>query len=607
VRRLRANFVFGALLVLFGLVVGRLLKLQVVDAAEYRGLVSRQGRALTERPQRGDVLDRHGRVLAHSRPVRHAMAQAGFVRDPKDPSLASWVIRDVPRFAAAASDLLEGSPSAMDVRAKILLARASTDFARTNGYAMVTLRSNVDAARDASRLDEAALKGLVVRVGDRRDYPNGPWAGYLVGRAAGQSADSRLAGLLGVEAGLDRELSGTAAPARRVRVDGANHPFLERDPGDSEGAEGAEVRLSIDLVIQGYCEQALDRLMADWGPEGAVAIVLDPAQGDVLALATRPAYDPSDPRSSPKFDYSLQAAVEPGSTFKPFTVCRALTAGVVTPGLRFEMPVERLFAVGRATRRVRDAHDAGTLSESGGTVVELVAQSSNTGAAWLASLLGDGGMVRLLDDLGVESRYGLRGLAAGVEGRGRYAREDDKRPRGTTDHLGMGFGHGFTLTPLRLAASFAAFAREDFTPVVPRLVLSVGGDDVPASAPLPSICPDPVHRATVRRGLEAVVTEGTAAKTVLSDRFSIAGKTGTAKKPVGDGYYSCSFAGYAPAQAPRIVVLVMAIEPRKRKVDGAHPYGALIAGPYVRSIVERTLGEYMGLPDEAPRARGGAR
>ena len=103
----------------------------------------------------------------------------------------------------------------------------------------------------------------------------------------------------------------------------------------------------------------------------------------------------------------------------------------------------------------------------------------------------------------------------------------------------------------------------------------------------------------VRRALRAVVTEGTGSRTVASAKYAIAGKTGTAKKPEAAGpdqYYSASFAGFSPADAPRIVVLVMAIEPTLRPGDHAKPYGAAVAGPAVKSIVERTLSEYLGVP-----------
>jgi cell division protein FtsI (penicillin-binding protein 3) len=523
--------------------------------------------------------------------------------------MGRWVIEDVPRFCATVSDLLDGRPSAMELRSKILARRADPAIHRRKGRASFVVARDVDDPRVVSRLEEGRIEGLVVRVGDRRDYPNGPWAGLAVGRAAAGDPSSPLKGLVGIEAGLDAALSGVDAPTRRVRIDAARHPFLDGRPAE-EDAVGEPVRTTIDLVVQGYCEQALDRLVADWSPKGAVAIVMEPATGDVLACAVRPSYDPSRSRAIPGYDHAFYGRVEPGSTFKPFTVARALAAGAIAPETRFEMPHARTFSVGRGTRTIHDAHDAGDVGTEGGTVVDLLAQSSNTGTAWLCSRLGDEGMVALLEDLGVERTFDVVGIAKGRERGGYYPRTGSRPPRGATDHLGFGFGHGFTLTPLRLASCFTAFAREDFSMVEPRFVLSVGDVDVPARPPSPSLCPDPRHRDAVRRGLVACVTDGTAARTVASPKFAIAGKTGTAKKPGTEReYYSSSFAGYAPADAPRIVVLVMAIEPTVRAHDGARPYGAVVAGPAVRSIVERTLGEYMGLPAaDAPQgvAGGGA-
>ena len=611
VRRLRANFVFGALLVLFAGLVGRLLTLQAVEGSYYRGLVAKQERKVAIGALRGAVTDRHDRVLAHSRPIRNVRAEAGYRVSRERADIGEWVIPDVARFAATLSDVLEGWPSVADLRGKIELARMSPDLHRNRGRAVLTIRSNVDDLRLISRLDDSApgLRGLILEYADRRDYPNGSWAGHVVGRASTADASRPLKGVDGVESALNLELSG-ARGSRRVRVDGTGSPFLSRETeGDGEG-EGQSVRLAIDMVIQGYCEEALDRLTAEWKPTGAVAIVIDPANGDVLAMAVRPVYDPTDPRAVQGINYAVQGRIEVGSTFKPFTVCRALTRGVVRPDERFDMPHRREFVCGKTSKTVNDAHDAGTLGETGGTVYDLIAQSSNTGAAELANRLGHDDMRELLNDLEIMKRYGIRGIAPGGELQGRYPQPGDPHPWGPTDHLVVGFGHSMTMTPLRLACSFAAFARDDFTPVRPRLVLAVGDVEVPAGAPYPTLCPSPAHREVVRRALRGVVTEGTGSKTVQSSKYAIAGKTGTAKMPDASGpdrYYSASFVGYAPADAPRIVVLVMAIEPGLRPLDRAKPYGAQIAGPAVKAIVERTLGEYMAVPaaDAVPAGDSG--
>ncbi len=198
----------------------------------------------------------------------------------------------------------------------------------------------------------------------------------------------------------------------------------------------------------------------------------------------------------------------------------------------------------------------------------------------------------MIADLGLETKFPLLGY--GIRENAGYV---NWARRGSHDHLRYGFGHALTQTPLRLIANFCAFARDDFRPVTPRLLLAIGGDaldEMPLGAPLLS---DPRKQEAIRRGLLACVTEGTAAKSVLSPKYDIAGKTGTAKKPgaITDEYYTSSFVGYAPAAAPRLVCLVLAIEPRA-KPDGSKPYGGAVAGPAVRSILERSLGEYLAVP-----------
>ena len=606
VRRLRANFVFGALLVLFGALVGKCLKLQVVDGAVYRDIVRAQTTRLPGTLLRGAITDVHGRVLAVSRPVRNARVQAGYTLDAKDPTVGRWVISDVLRYSAAVSDLLEGRPTAAELRIRILSAREAPDLhtRRPQGVADLPIRTNVDDPQLVSRLDEANVRGLLVEWGDRRDYPNGAWGGYYVGRARAPGPGRPLEGVEGAEAALEDVLAGRASErARRVQVDGRGKPFVVRAIGEADG-RGLPVRLAMDVVVQGYCEQALDALQAEWKPQASVAIVLDPATGDVLASAVRPGYDPSDDGASPQANWAVyRRGVEVGSTFKPFTVCRALSLGVVRRDERLDMPHERTFEVGRVSRTIHDAHDAGELAETGGTVRDLIAQSSNTGTAELSNRMGAAALRRLFDDLELEQPTGALGFPLGREGRGAYPKEGDARPWGATDHLVAGFGHLATITPLRLACAFAAFARDDFRPVRPRLVRSVGADELPAGEPYATLCPDAADRAVVRDGLRRAVTEGTAAKAFAGCAFPVAGKTGTAKKPDAfgpDRYYSASFVGYAPADAPRVVVLVMAIEPRLRPSDGAKPYGAAVAGPAARRIVERTLGEYMGVAPTPP-------
>lgn len=589
VQRGRTTVVFGLVLLLFAALLVRLGKVQLLGGAGYRGMVDKQQSVVSVAPLRGAILDRVGRALALSRPVRNVFVEAGGVIDRRTDSVLLSV-DDVPRFAVTLSELLEGVPSAKEIR-ELIQKRRQDPFSRS-GSAMVPVRRAIDDPRLIERLDEAKarLPGLIVRHADRRDYPNGSWGGHLLGVARAPDADRPPEGIDGVEQGLEAFLCGQTV-RRLVPRDGRGRAFVTpRTVDGREDADGRTAWLSIDLVVQGFCEQALDRLMDEWSPMGAVAIVMDPSTGDVLAMAQRPGFDPTDTDGAAGLDLAAQWRTEVGSTFKPITGARALDLGLVGPEETFELPRSREFRVGSVVTPVRDAHEGEALES--GTLVEVIAHSNNPDAALWAHRIGAAGMQTLLADLGVERPFPLLGLPKSREGVGMIP----WKKLGIADHLRWGFGHGFTMTPLRLAAAFCAFARDDFRTVTPRLVLAVGGETVPELGLGPCLARNPVHQGALRAGLRACVTDGTGKKSVFSTKYAIAGKTGTAKKPVGDGlYYSCSFVGYAPAERPRIVVLVMAQEPRA-KADGAKPYGGAVAGPAVKYIVEKTLDDYFGLP-----------
>jgi UDP-N-acetylmuramoyl-L-alanyl-D-glutamate--2,6-diaminopimelate ligase len=588
VRRFRTNFVFGALLVLFGGLLFRCVVLQVAHGAEYRERAAReQMRSLQKRSVRGAIRDRHGRALAQSRPVRTVGLDAG--RPAKD---APFLIRDPARFAATLADILDQPGEAKAIRDAIRRAREERLTKDTRAL-YCTVHRNLDDPRVIARLDaamaERSLPGLVVVESEIRDYPNGLHAAHVLGRAGlGDPPEGPLhGGAYGMEARLDRFLRGEAR-AVPVARDGRGRAFTPDRSLERAGDPSRDAYLTIDLVVQHACESALDRLGVEWTHDGAVAIVLDPANGDVLGMAVRPTFDPNDPATPILANLAVQERYEPGSTFKAFTAAWALEHGVVSPDEVLPMPLVREFELDGRVRRVSDDHEIGD-----GTLRTAVAKSSNTAHAELGWRLGPRRLQALVDVLGVRVPTGdqfpreIGGIVASPE---------TWNPLYTT--TSVGFGHELSVTPLRLAACFAAFARADFAPIQPRVVLALGAQSARAAVPGRPLLSDPAHRALVRDALAAVVDEGTGSATVKSDRFRIAGKTGTAKVPRGGGRFSyvSSFCGYAPASAPRIVVLVLAKDPESPR-PGVKPYGALVAGPAVRSIVEDTLDYFRVAPD----------
>ena len=538
------------------------------------------------------------------------MVEAGGILDPTTKNV-DYTLDDVGRFALTLSDLLDGVPSAAEIRARIQERREKGTYGRS-GSLQVLIKRDVEDPRIIARLEEARTipslrRGLIVRHGDRREVPNFPWAQFVVGTAVAGDFSKPLVGQDGIERGLDGFLKGTDGTMDVLR-DGRGRRFLTPKAVDArDDADGRTVWLSLDLVIQGYCEQAVQEVFAEWPCQGVVAIVLDPANGDVLAMAqaTVPTLTDAEGKVHPfNTNLATQWKTEVGSTFKPFTAIRALELGLVGPEEPFSLPHDRTFTVGRATKTVHDSHDGGE-PHPGATLLDVVAQSNNPDIAELASRIGAAGMKRLIEDLRVEQPFPLV-----------FYREREAVGRirwdklGALDYLTFGYGHTMTMTPLRLAASFCAFARDDAAPVTPRMVLAVGGEAVPEFPTGVPLATSQRNLDYLRRALRMTVTEGTAKGTANSAKYDLAGKTGTAKKPevfgkdeLGrDRYYSCSFIGYAPADHPRLVCLVMASEPRA-KADQSKPYGGAVAGRAVRTILERSLGEYMQVPaKDAPPA-----
>ncbi len=331
VQRIRLHVIFGVLLLAFGALVGRLVHVQLIHGATWRAQVADQGRWVQVRPLRGAILDRQGRPMAYSRPVRHVLVNAGGGANARSKMFEYAIASaDLGRFSSTLSDLLEGVPSALEIRTLIQGRRQRGNFSKS-GNADVTVRRGIDDPRIISRLDETKMDGLLVRFADRRDYPNGSWGGLVLGIARSSDAYSADEGVDGVEKELEPILSGTSTRHRRS-TDGRGRYLAPKNVDPTGDGDGRTVWLTLDLVIQGYCEQALDAMCDEWNLTHAVAIVMDPANGDVLAMAARPTFDPSLGAANMGRNHATQSHMEVGSTFKPFTAARALEKGVVGGG-----------------------------------------------------------------------------------------------------------------------------------------------------------------------------------------------------------------------------------------------------------------------------------
>jgi cell division protein FtsI (penicillin-binding protein 3) len=549
-RRIRLLFILLALALAGSL--ARAVWLQGVRAQPLSSLAAKQQRQTLELPaRRGTIFDRNGVPLALGEQATTVYA------DPTQIQNA--------RLVALAAE-------------KALGLDAETIFPqlKDTSSAFVYLKRKADSAK-ADVLRKRELPGVGFYTEERRRYPQGALGAQVLG-FAGQ--DNR--GLAGIELQLDDVLRGR--PGRETVI---RDPFGRVVDVLSETAErqGRDVFLTLDHRIQAKAEDVLRSTARRWGAKSATAVVLDPSSGEIYAMATAPTFDANRfAEASPDAQRNRTASdtYEPGSTFKLIPVAGALSEGLVTPRTAFTLPTSIHVA-----DRVIHEHDPRPTVRM--TVADIVAQSSNVGVITLAQELGSKRLSSWVDRFGFGSKTGLDfpGETSGIV-------PPLERWSGSTIGT-LPIGHGIAVTPVQMAAAYAAVANDGVW-LQPHLVERVGGR---ASAH--------VDRRRILRHdvatqlatmLTGVVAEGGTGLAAAVPGYHVAGKTGTAAKPLpdGSGYstsrYVASFVGFVPATRPRLVILVTVDEP-------STIWGGVVAAPAFQELAQFAL-QYLEVPPDNP-------
>ncbi|MET7380102.1 penicillin-binding protein 2 [Streptomyces sp. NPDC005526] len=589
--RPRLRMVALALTLVLLVFVVRLLQVQAVDASAYAAKADENRYVVhTLAAERGGITDRNGVALAISVDADDITA------DPTMFTRGELKIGDGPEQAAALLAPILGRDQdtiARKLRTPntryVLLARRRTPQVWKQ---IKDLKSALVKKSQADKSTVNVLAGVFADPSSKRVYPNGDLAAGILGWV---NAEGKGGG--GVEQQLEKQLSGKAGQVRYAQSGGRQVPTAGST--ETPAVPGADIELTIDRDIQWAAQNAIGEQVKKSGADRGYVIVQDTRTGEILAMANAPGFDPNDlSRANPAAlgNAAVQDAFEPGSTAKVMSMAAVLQENAATPLTHVVVP-NRLH---RGDRLFQDDvdHDTWYLTLNG-----VLAKSSNIGTILATGQLGrtqaeaNTVLYSYLRKFGI-GRY--TGLDFPGETRGILAPPDKWS---TSQQYTIPFGQGFSINAMQAASVYSTIANGGVR-VQPTLVRGAKGADgrfTPVPKPEKTRVVSAATAQQLARMLESVVDDeqGTGVKARIPG-YRVAGKTGTANRvdPATGRYrgYTSSFAGFAPADSPRVTVYC-AIQNATR---GSY-FGGQICGPVYKQVMEFAL-KTLQVPPTGARA-----
>ncbi len=571
--RVRMGLLCGVMGLGLGGIVSGAYRVQVDDGDQWFELAERQRqRRLHIQPKRGTIYDRNGAPLAESVEVPSVSIDAVEALRGIETKYVGMRIQQYAERIAAALDL-----QVEDVAEKLK---------RRRRFAWLKRRVSEEEVQKIRALGDRGqrypIAGITIEGEGHRFYPNRELAGPLLGFVS-PDGDGRE----GLELSLEHELKGHASEVHGLR-DRSGRLLFSEGIEDEQALAGHNVYLSIDKGIQFTAERELLAAINTYEAIGGSVVVVDPATGEILAMASAPGYNPNDYSKADPDTRRNRAVVdrfEPGSSMKVFMMASALAAKSVAPNASIYCE-EGTMAIDNVV--IHDTHVSKWL-----TPTQILSISSNIGAAKIALGLGEARLYEGLRRFGFGDTTGIPfpGESMGV-----------LRPRGRpwvqVETASAAFGQGINVTALQMAMATAAVANNGRL-LEPTLVKRVNdGTGVTLSEASPRVRRDaiPAHIAQMVSEMLVSVTEGegTGVEAAIPG-FRVAGKTATAQKidpatgKYTDAHYVASFIGFVPVEKPRLAMAVVLDEP----MGGTHAGGS-VAGPVFRRVGEMAL-RYLGV------------
>ena len=563
----RIGVVCALLVLVFTTFAWRLIHLQILQYDYFSKLAAQKHLRCQPIPaKRGRILDRNGEELAVNIPVRTVTADGTHIKDPA-------------ALAAVAAPFLE------------MPVKELTDKLSTKRPYVVIKKEVAEEKAQAmiATMEKARLRGLYLEEGSVRSYPNGEMLCHVLG-----FVDHSSHGIDGIEKSFDRELSGQDG-FRWIEHDRKGLEIVTYRGQEQLPENGSDIRLTIDMGLQAIVEKEVDAAFRDLHPAGAAAILVDPQTGEILAMANRPNFDPNkfnEAKPEEMRNRIITDMYEPGSVFKIVVASAALNEGIVSDHTRIFCE-NGLFSYGGKT--VKDHHKAGDMS-----LAEILQYSSNIGSAKMSLMMKDQKYYDYVRAFGFGEKTGIP-LQGEISGLVNPPRRWDMLTK-----TRMAFGQSVSVTPIQMIMAMSSVGNGGKL-MKPRLVLSRGEGSTPSETEAPRQIVREETSKFIANALQKVVSKEGTAPLAAIDGFTVAGKTGTAQKvgPHG-GYlndrYIVSFAGFFPAEHPRLTGLVIVDD---AKIGAAANYGGLVAAPIFSHIGGRAA-RYLDIQQENAVAQANA-
>jgi len=534
-------------------------------------------------PQRGNIYDRYGRLLAGNEEVYKIGALLEFVKNPE--TIAN-TLKDLP-----------------DVKYDEVLRAASLKYKK--GKAEFVVLANfvppniINIIREMKReyenanpygddKNKSSLRGLVWYPQLKRSYPENDLASNIIGLYYFKMLDEAT-GKYGVEEYYNEILAGSPQTKRMPK-----DPYMINEVPQLPA--GGSVVLTIDREIQALVEGKLQEAIKKNEAESGTIIVLDPRNGEILAMASQPRINPNiywtyekelEKNSKIPYNRAVSQSYEPGSVFKPLTMAAALDLGVVKPDTIFNDP--GVFRYGGIVIYNWDRRAYGQQ-----TMTECLQHSLNVCLSWVASEVGAENFYRYLQSFGIGRRTNID---LGYELTYPLYTPIDEGKWYPADLVTNSFGQSLSVTPIQIATAISAIANSGKM-MKPHIVKAIidNGQQTEISPQVMSI---PIKAETAHTLTEMLATSiEKEASSALVEGYRVAGKTGTAQIPTESGYSTdqtnASFVGWGPVDDPRFLVYIWLEKPK------SSPWGSVVAAPLFSKIVKEMV-VLMDLPQDSVR------